>query len=45
MEIPLRVFFENATVAAIAEYIDGARWTAAEAPLTPALPDREEIVI
>ena len=44
-EIPLRVLFENATVAAIAEFIDGAQWTASGAPFTPAVPDHEEITI
>jgi amino acid adenylation domain-containing protein len=44
-DIPLRVFFENATVAAIAEYIEGAQWTVVCGPLAPAILDREEIVL
>ena len=44
IDIPLRMFFENATVAAIAEYIDGAQLTAIEPSEAPLL-EREEIVI
>jgi acyl-CoA synthetase (AMP-forming)/AMP-acid ligase II len=42
VNIPLRVLFENATVAAIAEYIDCA---ASEATPESVLPNREEIII
>ena len=45
IDVPLRVFFENATVAAIAEYIEGARWPAAGWPLDPAALDQEELVV
>ncbi len=44
IDFPLRVFFENATVAAIAEYIDGAQLTAIE-PTEALLLKREEVVI
>jgi hypothetical protein len=44
IDIPLRVFFENATVATIAEYIDGAQLTAIEPTVAPIL-EREEVVI
>ena len=45
IDVPLRVFFENPTVAAIAEYIEGARGTISGRPLAPAALDREELVI
>jgi acyl carrier protein len=41
IDIPLRVLFENATIAATAAYIDGAQLTA---PLAPMF-DQEEVVI
>jgi amino acid adenylation domain-containing protein len=45
VDIPLRLFFENATVATIAGYVDCARWTAAGPPLVPMLANHEEIVV
>jgi hypothetical protein len=45
LDIPLRVFFENATVAALAEYIKGARCTGASTPLAPVVADHEELVL
>jgi acyl-CoA synthetase (AMP-forming)/AMP-acid ligase II len=45
LDIPLRVFFENATVAALAEYIDGARCSGAKTPLAPLAVDHEELVL
>jgi amino acid adenylation domain-containing protein len=45
VDIPLRLFFDNATVATIAGYVDCARWTAAGAPLVPVLSGHEEIVV
>ena len=44
IDIPLSVFFENATVAAIAAYIDGARLTTIEPSVDPLI-EREEVVI
>ncbi len=44
IDIPLRVFFENATIAAIAAYIDGSQLTAIAAPPV-SLPNREEVAI
>jgi amino acid adenylation domain-containing protein len=44
VDIPLRVFFENATVVALAAYIDGAQLTAVEPSVAP-LVEREEVVI
>jgi acyl carrier protein len=44
LDISLRVFFENATVAAIAAYIDGAQLTAVEPTVAPLI-EREEVVI
>jgi acyl carrier protein len=43
IDIPLRVFFENPTVAAIAAYIEGARCTAG--PFPAGTLDREEFVL
>jgi hypothetical protein len=43
IDIPLRVFFENPTVAAIGAYIEGARCTTG--PCTAATLDREEFVL
>ena len=43
--IPLRVFFENATVAALAEYIEGARHTGGNTPGPTFVADREELVL
>ena len=45
LDIPLRVFFENATVAALAEYIDGARCSGVKTPLAPLAVDHEELVL
>ena len=45
LDIPLRVFFENATVAALAEYIGGARCSGAKTPLAPLAVDHEELVL
>ena len=45
IEIPLRVLFDNATVAALAEFIDGVGWTAAGVPVATAIADREEIIV
>ncbi len=44
IDFPLSVFFENATVAAIAAYIDGARLTTIEPSVDPLI-EREEVVI
>ena len=44
IDISPRVFFENATVAAIAAYIDGAQLTAIEPTVAPLI-EREEVVI
>jgi acyl carrier protein len=44
LDIPLRVFFENGTVAVIAAYIDGAQLRAME-PAAAALLEREEVII
>ena len=41
IDIPLRVFFENATIAAVAAYVDGAQLAATAAPLL----EGEEVVI
>jgi hypothetical protein len=41
IDIPLRVFFENATVVALSEYIVEAQLAAASAPV----PQREELVL
>lgn len=43
IDIPLRVFFENPTVAALAAYIEGARCSAG--PFTAETLDREEFVL
>ncbi|HEY5953489.1 MAG TPA: amino acid adenylation domain-containing protein, partial [Terrimicrobiaceae bacterium] len=43
IDIPLRMFFENPTVAAIAAYIEGARCTAG--PFPAGTLDREEFVL
>ena len=43
IDIPLRVFFENPTVAAIAAYVEGARCTAG--PFPAGTLDREEFVL
>ena len=45
LDIPLRVFFENATVAALAEYIDGARRSLTKTSYAPLVVDREELVL
>jgi surfactin family lipopeptide synthetase A len=45
LDIPLRVFFENATVAALAEYIEGVRRTGGKTAGTPLVADREELVL
>ncbi|HEY5813155.1 MAG TPA: phosphopantetheine-binding protein, partial [Terrimicrobiaceae bacterium] len=44
-DIPLRVFFEHATVAAIAEFIDGARWIVSADPKAPEPSDCEEVLL
>jgi len=45
LDIPLRVIFENATVAALAVYIDSARRTLTETAGAPLVVDREELVL
>jgi len=45
VDIPLRVFFENATAAGLAEYIEDARLTSKGRPVTPLLANREELVL
>ncbi len=45
LDIPLRVFFENPTVAALAEYIEGAHCTAPKTSVGPGVVDREELVL
>ena len=45
VDIPLRVFFENATVAALAEYIENARLTLTRMAVAPLVADREELVL
>ncbi len=45
LDIPLRVFFENATVAALAEYIEGAQRTVIHAGRAPLNTDREELFL
>ena len=45
LDIPLRVFFENASVAALAEYIEAARCTLTKTAGAPLVVDREELVL
>ena len=45
IDIPLRVLFENANVAAMAEYIDAVRSTCAERPSVAPVGAREEIIV
>ena len=45
LDIPLRIFFENATVAAMAEYIEGVRRTGGKTANPPLVADREELVL
>jgi amino acid adenylation domain-containing protein len=45
LDIPLRVFFENASVAALAEYIEAARRTLTGTGDAPLVVDREELVL
>ena len=45
LDIPLRVFFENSTVAALAEYIDGARCSGAKTSFAPLAVDHEDLVL
>ena len=45
IDIPLRVLFENANVAAMAEYIDAVRSTCAEGPSVAPVGAREEIIV
>ena len=45
LDIPLRVFFENATVAALAEYIDGAQCSGAKTSFVPLAVDHDELVL
>jgi hypothetical protein len=44
-DIPLHILFENATVAAIAEFIDSARWATGGVFLSAVGADREEFAI
>ena len=45
LNIPVRVFFENATVAALAEYIEGVRRIGEKTAGTPLIAGREELVL
>ena len=45
LDISVRVFFENATVAALAEYIEGVRRTGGKTDGAPLVADREELVL
>ena len=45
VDIPLRIFFDNATVAALAEYIENARLALTRTAVAPLAVDHEELIL